>query len=101
MSGGDGDDRQEGNRGNDRIFANAGVDTTFGGEGDDDLWALARSDVHPGPNGEVDTTADALDGGPGNDRFHLRDGEADRVTCGDRKSTRLNSSHANISYAVF
>src|SRR3712207_8856061 len=26
--------------------------------------------------------------------------EADRE-CGDRKSTRLNSSHANISYAVF
>src|SRR3712207_8715520 len=23
------------------------------------------------------------------------------VTCRDRKSTRLNSSHANISYAVF
>src|SRR3712207_8747658 len=29
-----------------------------------------------------------------------RDGEA-RPRCGDRKSTRLNSSHANISYAVF
>src|SRR3712207_6871908 len=25
----------------------------------------------------------------------------DRLVCGDRKSTRLNSSHANISYAVF
>src|SRR3712207_7196176 len=24
-----------------------------------------------------------------------------RVPCADRKSTRLNSSHANISYAVF
>src|SRR3712207_8819125 len=23
------------------------------------------------------------------------------IGCGDRKSTRLNSSHANISYAVF
>src|SRR3712207_9255384 len=23
------------------------------------------------------------------------------LVCGDRKSTRLNSSHANISYAVF
>src|SRR3712207_7589571 len=23
------------------------------------------------------------------------------LSCGDRKSTRLNSSHANISYAVF
>src|SRR5215217_9135656 len=25
----------------------------------------------------------------------------DRRNCADRKSTRLNSSHANISYAVF
>src|SRR3712207_7753254 len=25
----------------------------------------------------------------------------DAAGCGDRKSTRLNSSHANISYAVF
>src|SRR3712207_6859711 len=30
----------------------------------------------------------------------LRDGTYD-VTVADRKSTRLNSSHANISYAVF
>src|SRR3712207_8566455 len=27
--------------------------------------------------------------------------EALRITASDRKSTRLNSSHANISYAVF
>jgi hypothetical protein len=39
--------------------------------------------VHPGPNGEVDTVGDALDGGPGNDRFFTRDGEVDRITCGD------------------
>src|SRR3712207_8168131 len=32
--------------------------------------------------------------GPGPPRQELQDGE-------DRKSTRLNSSHANISYAVF
>src|SRR5258707_11927703 len=30
-----------------------------------------------------------------------RDGRPDLVESGDRKSTRLNSSHANISYAVF
>src|SRR3712207_8547992 len=29
------------------------------------------------------------------------DEDADRLAGGDRKSTRLNSSHANISYAVF
>src|SRR3712207_8628092 len=28
-------------------------------------------------------------------------GCSERLTVGDRKSTRLNSSHANISYAVF
>src|ERR1035437_10582238 len=28
-------------------------------------------------------------------------GDWDRSAIGDRKSTRLNSSHANISYAVF
>src|SRR3712207_6985659 len=27
--------------------------------------------------------------------------EAEQCQCQDRKSTRLNSSHANISYAVF
>src|SRR3712207_8081344 len=31
----------------------------------------------------------------------LRPGEVDQPVQGDRKSTRLNSSHANISYAVF
>src|SRR3712207_6887236 len=31
----------------------------------------------------------------------LSAGKAGNVPAGDRKSTRLNSSHANISYAVF
>src|SRR3712207_7927139 len=31
----------------------------------------------------------------------LQRAEADRLLAQDRKSTRLNSSHANISYAVF
>src|SRR3712207_8676097 len=31
----------------------------------------------------------------------LRRGGADHALLADRKSTRLNSSHANISYAVF
>ena len=46
------------------------------------MWALARGDVHPGPNGEVDQIGDTLDGGNGNDTFHTRDGEVDRITCG-------------------
>src|SRR5947209_16093374 len=32
---------------------------------------------------------------------HLPDGLTGHGRCLDRKSTRLNSSHANISYAVF
>src|SRR3712207_8629218 len=36
-------------------------------------------------------------------RYALEDLEVNglRIPAGDRKSTRLNSSHANISYAVF
>src|SRR3712207_8439380 len=39
----------------------------------------------------------------GHDVAFAFDGDADRVLAvdEDRKSTRLNSSHANISYAVF
>src|SRR5947207_10117475 len=35
------------------------------------------------------------------DRGHLRDADARDNARGDRKSTRLNSSHTVISYAVF
>src|SRR3712207_7586669 len=47
-----------------------------------------------------------LGAGPGrDDRLRPRPlvaaGQAVDVAGGDRKSTRLNSSHANISYAVF
>src|SRR3989337_3790481 len=35
------------------------------------------------------------------DRHLLEDGLDDEVGVGDRKSTRLNSSHGSISYAVF
>src|SRR3712207_8935735 len=31
----------------------------------------------------------------------IRERSVDQIGMGDRKSTRLNSSHANISYAVF
>src|SRR3712207_8778591 len=49
---------------------------------------------------------DELDRLPGEPRRHRgngdhRDRTGDRILPGDRKSTRLNSSHANISYAVF
>jgi Ca2+-binding RTX toxin-like protein len=83
LVGGTGDDTQYGGPGNDLILANQGVDHSYGGPGNDRLWALARGDVHPGPNGEVDTIGDTVDGGPGDDRIHTRDGEVDTVTCGD------------------
>src|SRR3712207_8540437 len=60
----------------------------------------------PDPGAEL-LGEDALVGGvvrPGGDqRDTVRDGHAaERLSaCQDRKSTRLNSSHANISYAVF
>ena len=75
MSGGKGDDTQYGGSRGDVIFANLGADKSFGGNGNDVLWALAKGDVsQPG--------VDALDGGNGNDRFRVRDGEADLITCG-------------------
>jgi hypothetical protein len=32
---------------------------------------------------------DTLDGGPGDDTFHTRDGEVDHITCGDGNDTAL------------
>src|SRR3712207_7451741 len=37
----------------------------------------------------------------GHPELPVRRGRAQSRSLGDRKSTRLNSSHANISYAVF
>ena len=76
--GGYDDDSVNGELGNDRVFANRGVDTVTGGPGNDHLWARAPADV----TGEPNEPADTLDGGEGNDVFHVRDGEADHVTCG-------------------
>jgi len=78
MSGGTGDDLQEGGAGNDTIFANRGNDISVGGDGNDVLWALARGDV----SGNGDTVGDALDGGNGDDVLRTRDGETDQITCG-------------------
>src|SRR3712207_8808027 len=48
----------------------------------------------------MNVTAEELIGSDQNDRLTGGPGD-DIVDGGDRKSTRLNSSHANISYAVF
>ena len=83
ISGGRGDDTSTGGDGNDLIFANLGADKSFGGDGNDVLWALARGDVAaPG-----DPIGDELTGGNGNDRFRVRDGEVDRINCGDGNDT--------------
>src|SRR3712207_7733958 len=58
-------------------------------------WRSGRS-VLTVPWGE--DIGDAQDEQCGGDVAHLERGEAGHQ---DRKSTRLNSSHANISYAVF
>src|SRR3712207_7353160 len=63
-------------------------------------WAAVRSDrwirhLHPRPGGSR-----LLDFGCGNGEFLLQMRELG-WSVQDRKSTRLNSSHANISYAVF
>jgi Ca2+-binding RTX toxin-like protein len=78
MGGGPGNDRQWGGTGNDLIYAARGADESWGEEGNDTLWAMARRDVHV-PN---DRAGDVLHGGPGNDTFRTRDGEADVVDCG-------------------
>ena len=93
MSGGTGNDTQDGGAGPDVIFANRGQDVSTGGDGNDHLWAMARKDVAPGPG--VDQVGDTLDGGAGNDRFRTRDGEVDRITCGDGRD-RAFLDHVDV-----
>src|SRR3712207_7585551 len=50
----------------------------------------------------LDHAIDGVDAGAADaDDLELRDAHRLHLRAGDRKSTRLNSSHANISYAVF
>src|SRR5436853_1129765 len=70
---------------------------------DKDLEALARQMVEPEPTGEEDTAGDNPDIPAGFTYFGQfvdHDLTFD-PTSQDRKSTRLNSSHLGISYAVF
>jgi Ca2+-binding RTX toxin-like protein len=85
IAGGRGNDTSNGGNGNDLIFANLGVDTTDGGAGNDYLWAMARGDVNK--DVELDTTGDNLTGGEGDDRFRVRDGEVDQISCGPGNDT--------------
>jgi Ca2+-binding RTX toxin-like protein len=87
ISGGRDNDVERGGNGNDRIAANQGVDELFGDAGNDRLWALARVDVDTSAGPDV--IADTVHGGAGNDRIHTRDGEADRIDCGDGRDRAL------------
>ena len=79
LRGGQGDDTQHGNGGDDVIRLGQGIDVAYGEAGNDVLRAGGPRDVQPGN----DQVGDTLDGGFGNDRFRTRDGEVDRITCGE------------------
>jgi len=79
ISGGKGDDTLSGGARRDIIFANRGRDRSDDGDGRDVLWALSRFDV----TALGDPDGDELNGGNGRDRFRVRDGEVDRVHCGE------------------
>src|SRR3712207_8410407 len=72
--------------------------TLFRSAVEDDLALGHRAQARDGPHGGGLAGAVRADQG---DDLALVDGQADAVQGLDRKSTRLNSSHANISYAVF
>src|SRR2546427_8857335 len=55
-----------------------------------------RADVHPPPHAHVLHRLD-----PGGARQHVGRVQIEAENGRDRKSTRLNSSHSQISYAVF
>ena len=72
-----GSDRLNGGRGNDLVFGDSGRDVISGGPGSDTLLGGAGNDrISAG------TGADLVAGGSGNDIVRVRDGQADRVTCG-------------------
>src|SRR3712207_6852160 len=76
------------------------VDFFFNDTATTEIYTLSLHDALPifrDPGGGVG--ADRPDDGRDRDGRHGRRGRASGG--GDRKSTRLNSSHANISYAVF
>src|SRR3712207_8694200 len=56
---------------------------------------------HPGDHGHQPTTRDGRPEALEPLDREARPGDRLAAAPGDRKSTRLNSSHANISYAVF
>lgn len=76
-----------GTEGPDVLVGTAFGDRIAGGGGDDGLDGLAGDDCLSGEAGndriEAGDGEDTLDGGPGRDRLVARDGERDRVRCGE------------------
>src|SRR5205814_5139249 len=64
------------------------------------LWRRVHMVVHGGPDGEVFLPV-LYAGSAADPNDQIRLGRTTEWRGGDRKSTRLNSSHLGISYAVF
>jgi Ca2+-binding RTX toxin-like protein len=80
-----------GGSGADVVVAGGAASVLVGGAGDDALRGGAGDDTLLGDDeaGGANSGNDTLDGGPGNDTFRTRDGEADRITCGDGQDRAL------------
>src|SRR3712207_8078334 len=59
----------------------------------ENYYSTVRQELRRFKGREISTAGDGV--------LATFDGPARAIGCADRKSTRLNSSHANISYAVF
>src|SRR5947209_13893696 len=68
---------------------------------EDEQSAAGRKVGHLGPERRIQAEDQRAQSARDRDVLFAIDGVADRPERTDRKSTRLNSSHANISYAVF
>jgi RTX calcium-binding nonapeptide repeat (4 copies) len=79
---GEGNDVVNGGEANDTARTAGGNDQLVGDVGDDQLSGEGGDDTIQGALG-----ADTVDGGAGNDTIRVRDGAADRGTCGDGNDT--------------
>src|SRR3712207_8321922 len=66
-----------------------------------DILLRAFGALPPGLNATLSIYGDPKGYEPFVEELRGLAGDDERITFRDRKSTRLNSSHANISYAVF
>ena len=119
LHGGDGDRRVNGGTGRDKMSGGTGDDTQYGGAGSDQIFANRGATSRPAATETTtcgrwprhvtapgDPVGDTLIGGKGNDRFHVRDGEVDRITaapagtaCWPTSSTTVDPTTASASRA--